>query len=118
MRSQNTTTTTGLAFPWLLPQNPQPTPPGYKPFPTFTADEQRALALAYNRALSALDSNTDCQNLFVTVLSQIGIIGRNASGNQIDVYNYTSRTDALTSTRTVMVTAIIPVYKAGVKCPQ
>ena len=43
---------------------------------------------------------------------------RNAPGNQLDVYNYKSQKDALTSTRTVLVTTIIPINKAGVKCPQ
>jgi hypothetical protein len=43
---------------------------------------------------------------------------RNSPGNMIDVYNYTSKKDALASTRTVMVTARIPVNKVGVTCPQ
>jgi hypothetical protein len=42
---------------------------------------------------------------------------RNSPGNMIDVYNYTSKEDAQTSTRTVMVTTIIPVNSVGVACP-
>lgn len=43
---------------------------------------------------------------------------RNSPGNLIDVYNYSSKKDAWASTRTVMVTAVIPVNKSGVKCPE
>lgn len=43
---------------------------------------------------------------------------RNAPGNQLDVYNYKSQKDAWSSTRFVMVTAIIPINNAGVKCLQ
>jgi RHS repeat-associated protein len=43
---------------------------------------------------------------------------RNSPGNMIDVYNYTSRRDALASTRTVMVTTIIPANSVGVTCPK
>jgi hypothetical protein len=43
---------------------------------------------------------------------------RNSPGNMLDVYNYTSKNDAGASTRTVMVTAFIPVNRAGVKCPK
>jgi hypothetical protein len=43
---------------------------------------------------------------------------RNSPGNMIDVYNYTSKKDALASTRTVMVTTSIPVNSVGVTCPK
>ncbi len=43
---------------------------------------------------------------------------RNSPGNMLDVYNYTSTSQAEASTRTPMVTAVIPINKAGVKCPK
>jgi len=42
---------------------------------------------------------------------------RNAPGNVIDVYNYTSKAQANASTRTVTVIAVIPNNNAGVVCP-
>jgi hypothetical protein len=43
---------------------------------------------------------------------------RLSPGNMIDVYNYTSQQQALTSTRTVMVTTYIPSNTVGVTCPK
>ena len=43
---------------------------------------------------------------------------RDSPGNSIDVYNYTSTKQAWQSTRTVTITAIIPVNTVGVTCPQ
>jgi RHS repeat-associated protein len=43
---------------------------------------------------------------------------RDEPGNQIDLYNYQSFSEAFASTRFVMVTAIIPKNDAGVTCPK
>ncbi len=43
---------------------------------------------------------------------------RNSPGNQIDVYNYTSQTQAFNSSRTATLIAVIPNNSAGVKCPK
>jgi len=43
---------------------------------------------------------------------------RNSRRNAIDVYNYASQSQALASTRTVMITATIPANTAGVTCPR
>ena len=43
---------------------------------------------------------------------------RLAPGNMIDVYNYTSKKQAASSTRTVMITTYIPANTVGVTCPE
>ena len=43
---------------------------------------------------------------------------RNSPGNAFDIYNYPSFSQALASTRNVMVTTSIPANSAGVKCPK
>jgi RHS repeat-associated protein len=43
---------------------------------------------------------------------------RNSPGNALDVYNYTSFNQALSSTRTVWVTTYIPANSVGIVCPK
>ena len=52
----------------------------------------------------------------VDTISANGSVSTGAP-NQIDVYGYTSQSQAFASTRTVMVTAFIPANSIGVRCP-
>ena len=53
----------------------------------------------------------------VDTISANGVVST-GPGNQIDVYGYTSQSQAFASTRTVSVTAFIPANNIGVRCPE